>query len=589
MRSSPLLLALALLVGADVQDGAPPVGDARGASYRLVAETEIKQGSIRQYAESTYAYSVAEGGRARELWTLTRHDHYLRHWISPSGRVWVMTSGMPGPGGAATLWTRDPSGNGYGPWGFHTFLPPTIRGTTRYAQQSASGIDLDRVTTWTGGRGDASEGLRMPLKAGGEARVTLVAQEGAAPILLARTLKEGERDLVAEGLAASPYQNLSFARPVARSPLALWQYREEKTGRTRRILQTLQQATYGAPIDGVLVRVTAERTVDLAPAAVVRTPAARVLWFGLSRPGEPEAARLTVMRYDGAVLKDVDLLKLGGYRSLADLKARLAFGDVRVQGDGGWVPIDPDDNRSPDAPELLEIRGEGVRVLVRIDEAGVEVERFTGLAAKRPKESPPDPSRILSERAFASPDGRFHLRERHLRSGTPNGIYALTLLGQAEEPDGRVVPVELWSGIDSDAARSVRVTDSGRTFVFRVDPPDEDRPARPVLFVREADGRQIAGMDLFQAPARYRTADDAVTGLRLDAMTWEASGAIETRVVDDVRVRVPRREAYRLTLSPGRVLEFEIGPPPFGGEGNALSWRAEPSPPPAPTPGIERE
>ncbi len=555
MRPTAVLLALPLLWACDEEKAAMSKA---ASNYELTAKTEIKQG-IRPYAETRYVYSEKIGGKKRELWTINRGDNYLRHWISPSGRVWVVTQGMPGPGGAASIWTRDPSANGYGPWGFHSVLPPTKRNGRLYAGGSPGEIDLDRVSVRTLGNG-RSEQIRLPLVSGGESRITLVARESAGPAILARALKPGERDLLTEAVEASPHESLRLSRPVPRSPLVLWEYRDEKTGRERRILQSVEQPTYGDPNDGVLLPLKDEREVALAPASVTRTPAGRVLWFGFSKPGEPDAARLTITRYDGKVLKDVDLVKLGGYENSAEAREGLAIRDVRIRRGSRWLPIDESEAYASDAQEELEIKaGEG-RVVLKLGEK-IEVERLTGAAAIRPKELGWAADNVLSERTFASPNGRFRLRERRLKNGNGPAAYATTLIGDAEE-GGKRIPVELWSDFHYDPLHQARVTDTGRAFLLRFDHATNEKNVvveNAALFIKSADGAQLAGIALLTDPGWFSTPAEAKANLRLDRLTVVPQGHIGTREVDSVKIPTPAEERLTLPLEDGRVWNMRIG------------------------------
>ena len=537
------------------------------ASFELKATTEIKHDGIRAYAETRYVYSEVRDNVRRELWSLSRREKYLRHWISPTGRVWVFTAGMPGPGGASAIWTRDTSANGFGPWGFSNVLPPRVQAGERYARQSADDLDLDRVEAKDLGRSTRSEELRMPLKDGGESRITLVAQRDAMPVLLVRTLAKGERDLVTEALETDIHEELRLSRPVPRSPLILWEYRDPTSNRMRRILQSVGQSTYGESLAGVLLPVRSEREIDLEPSATIRTPAGRVIWFGFSQPGEPNAARMTIMSYDGSVIDDVDLLKLYGYRDAAEARRRLVYRDVLFRdgrsGDGeDWEPIDENQNASSAVGEFLELRDDEGRLLVRLNAQGARIERLKGLTAKRPKESTWVGENAIGERTFASPDGRFHLRERHLKSKDGRDPYVATLIGQAIDEDGKRVEVQLWSDFHYDPLAQARLTNSGRSFVLRFDHstgPNGKDVVVSALFVRNADGRQLAGMTTVGKDGWFATVEEARKGILLDKMTVTSEGLLQTRVVDDVTVQVPSVEKIALPFKDGRVMHMNVG------------------------------
>ncbi|RYG41102.1 hypothetical protein EON79_21400, partial [bacterium] len=353
MRPSAWLLLPFLLAGCDPVSGPRSISGPR--KYELDAKTEIKNG-IRAYAVTKYTYYAINGGRKSELWSFTQNDKYEHHWISPQGRVWVATGSLPGPGGMGGIWTRDARGNRLIGLRYDMVLPPQLQHGRRYAAGSLDGVQMNKVEARTLGKNNPSEQLRLPLTDGGEGHVTLVNTALGGFIAVARAYGKGERDLLSDALEKSETTSPTFSRPVPRSPLALWEIREENTGKTNRILQTWQEATYGESSEGQVKPVTAERAVDLSPAAAIRTPSSNVLWFGFSQIGEPDAARLTIMKYDGKVIKEIDLLKLGGFQNSAEAKAKLAYRDVRIQSGNTFLSIDDSQFYAGGGPEELELR-----------------------------------------------------------------------------------------------------------------------------------------------------------------------------------------------------------------------------------------
>ncbi|RYG38979.1 hypothetical protein EON81_02080 [bacterium] len=568
MRPCAFLLLPFLLLGCE--PATMVKAKSQAPKFELKAETEIKIG-IRQYAVTKYTYYEINGSDRRELWSITQNENYLRHWISPSGRVWVATSSMPGPGGGGYMWTRDARAQRMIGLSYSTALQPDVKESTRHAAGSLDDVDLGRVEARVLGTTSFAEQLLLPLKEGGEGRITLVTTREGEQIGVARYVAKGEPDLLTQGLQTS-FDAPRFSRPAPRSPLALWEMRDEKTGGTLRILQTFQEATFGEPSEGRFKKIETERKGGLHGESVVRTPAGRILWFGLSQPGEPYAARLTVMRYDGKVLSDVDLLKLGGYSSPEEVREKMSIKDVRIRRGGSYLPIDDQENYSADSPEELQVKDEGGRTIIDITDPKVEVKRLTGLAAKPPKEGLWANAKINRERIFSSPNGKFKLRERRVANGKNADIYFETFLGQAEDEMGRQTFVELWSTVSYSPVAQSRVTDSGRTFILRAEPIEKGKPQRAVMMVYAPGGNQTAGIDLFQPPASFPSAKAALNGIRLGEMSVRSEGVVLTREVEGVSYQSADAETFKLPIGAGRSWEFRIGPNAYGPQGDTMMW-----------------
>ncbi|RYG44107.1 hypothetical protein EON79_15620 [bacterium] len=132
--------------------------------------------------------------------------------------------------------------------------------------------------------------------------------------------------------------------------------------------------------------------------------------------------------------------------------------------------------------------------------------------------------------------------------------------------------VELWSTLSYAPISQARVLDSGRSFFVRAEPFDKGEAQRAVMVVNSPDGDQMGGIDLFQPPASFRTAAEALKKVRLDQMTVKAGGVALAREIEGVKYRAPVAETFRLPLGGGRVWEFQIGPRQFGPPGDGISW-----------------
>ena len=193
---------------------------------------------------------------------------------------------------------------------------------------------------------------------------------------------------------------------------------------------------------------------------VARSSAGRVLWFGFPSLGEPDAAELTVMRYDGKVLGRIDLLKATGFATSAEFKANVAYHDLGVPGEGGWVPLDTVQNYGGNMAERIEMRGENRRYILVVDDSKARLETYRGLEARRPKEGIWPNAKILAERRFDSPNGRFRLRERRVKNPNGSDYFFVTFLGKAHvayRPNGRVVGISKLSRLVDGYARRLQL------------------------------------------------------------------------------------------------------------------------------------
>lgn len=364
-RTTVFLLAPLFLAGLNV------TSFRQKPTYELSVEAMPTSGFSEDPARTRYVLSRTDFRPPRELWSLTRTERYVRHWISPEGRVWVATQSSrnrfvrPEPPAFSAVWTRDASGEKGGTWS--NWSPSSVR------TAPPGPFELNRARIVPLRRQGFSEQFRIPRQDGGELRFTLVAREDGNPIMLSRDLASGEKDLLTETMEEGGYNDLRLTRPVSRSPIALWEGQAPNGGR-RRILQDVDDWSFlGDP--GRPLPIRNERLVALAPASVVRTPGGRVLWFGFSSVGEADAARLTITRLDGAPLADVDLVALGGYESSVEARTRLRFQNLKVDVGGTWEPIEGAGERGAGSLEKIELRDDRSRFMIVIDAHGASVKR----------------------------------------------------------------------------------------------------------------------------------------------------------------------------------------------------------------------
>lgn len=400
--------------------------------YELEAKTEFKIG-IREYAVTDYTYWQVDGSKRTKLWTKQYQQAYAYHWISPAGRVWIITSGLPGPGaGGAGLYVADKAGDIKGTWGYS-------------AGMKGSGNPYDTAKSTVVELRPGVEQLRLVHKDGRETRVTQVEDSAGVEqysfsqnLPSASTKPEGTLELV---LADTSYQI-----PELGETLADWSYRDFraiKVGETKphKTWRQFYQQQRGRE-NRMSMLLTKEMPVSQSTFST-RSYAMRILNFHLEGP----RPTLEILKGDGSViLKKIDLAA-EGKMTAAEAIATWDPDKVRYMG-GGWHPLKKMERRGAGGPDRLDaFDSSGRRHMIDIavnDKVTYTI--LQGLAIREPKETGYSFASIVSQRVYESPSSKFKLRIRR-RDGKDFGTAWNATMLYSTTNNGEEYNVELWSDL----------------------------------------------------------------------------------------------------------------------------------------------
>jgi len=469
-------------------------GGQPGNGFVLDAKTTIRNG-IREYAETVYTFSQKfSGGTSRELWRITLNDKYEHHWIAPDGKVWVLTSSMPGPGGGGHVWVRDAQGSLLATWqAYYTVL---ARSSERPAGPEKSALDLAASSLKVLGQSGTAQQLRLRLGDGSESRLTLADAE-TGRLALVRQLKRSDGDLLTEMLSRS-YSPARVNYPAqGGSGLVQWQFQSNKG---QEWLETAC-AWSGVPSDLAPKRITGERLIPSFPTYAAKTPAGHLLEFFFPFAGRE--ATLDILTVQGKLLSSIDLLALGHFGSKSDAKMSLRYREVEhVRGAGPGVSIEDADYSSYGEPETLRMidrSGREYRISIGVGENAV-VNATASYNIKSPQSVEPKypTAPVLKELIANSPDGRFTVRCRELKTGL-QPTRQLTLVAHVADPVKGRVDAEVWSNYLPSSPQQLFVSNSGRVFAFyilKTGSPNPNVPAElALLSLYESKGTQL-GIDV---------------------------------------------------------------------------------------------
>jgi hypothetical protein len=459
-------------------------------TYELTANTEIKFG-IREYAETTYTYSQTVNGTKRELWRILQRDKYAHHWISPNGIVWVLTEGMPGPGGAGRLWARDPNCDLKGGWPDYQ----TMRVSGVGSPYPSTDLDLSACQAISLHNG--SEQLRLVRKDGSEFRATIAVSE-QGDFLLSRTFEKGQpkTDLFTE-LCDKPYNAPTVEWPApGKAPIAIWTFFNENPNRY--LIQTFR---LGSGLDPAARQsILAERPAPQKPAFVDKTLTGKILWWEFGGPGRPPLAKLDVLSYDGSPIQTVDLLKLGKFQSSDDAHLNIQYRDVLDNAGGGPMPTDSEQRYGPGPLESLTFGDRtGRKYVVDIRAKGNQFEVLAKASMNLdqiPTKEPTYPDAMLgSSASAASDDGKFTAEVKNYARGNTKQSQ-VTLTAHVNDPVEGEKAVQLFSSPIPYQPTSIRVTNTGRLYCLGfITPPVPGGKQMVYLQVFDPSGHQM-GIDL---------------------------------------------------------------------------------------------
>lgn len=578
-----MIIVLCLFVTLGCGDEVDPkkVASAVGQTlrYELRARPDVKQGGIRSYATTDYEYSEIRPAGRRVLWTRTEREKYAAHWVSPSGRVWVLTESTAGPGGAGRLWLRSPTGDLLGSWPSYMVFqrgPATNNASTapHASELVAGGGRADEI------KANVAERLRFPLRDGSEVRVVFLwpTDPAKSVALQGRPTLSGE-SLLEQALENPELETPAFERPLGdRSSLTIWRANALKPGGPSLTWLGLMP-WQGAGTARTMGRLQELRQMERSPDYVTRTPGNRILWFEFVTRQSPGRGVLRVMDTQGDEQAKVDLVAVGRFGSAKEAKESLKWQQPSFAKGQEWLPLSEVKDgwdTSREQVELWDRRGRRFVVTIAAGAARdtVKTEVQSGLRARRPKEDS-DRGRLVSEESVYSQNRRFKLRTRWFeREGEPRSG-RLTLCALAPEASGTQAEVELWSTFILNEPAATYVTNSGRSLVFnfeRIRSGTGKEPAEvATLIVRSPSGRQLAGLDLTQ-PEGYSTAAEAKRSIRWDAVALASKGKRADWETEGLRLPVWTSEEATLAHRDGRVVRISIsGNPAKDTEGVSLA------------------
>jgi hypothetical protein len=523
--------------------------------YDLQAETQIKEG-IRPFAETLYKFQMLRAGEPQGLWTLKLMEKYGRHWISPSGYVWVLTENMPGPGGGSRIWVRDTVANTVGEWATG-FLPPTSQQSSDRSVRPLGPPRIEDIFAPGGTALELSTGypqLRLPLQEGGELRLTAAHPEGRR-ISLHRHLRPGARDLFTE-MVSEPGVRFELHRPDDhRARIMVW---TREGGQGNALLQVVSFLS-GGPIPSVSVE--REEELRRPPTHIEVTPGGRILLFDIGREWEPNHAKLRVLSPEGNTVNEFDLLAEGRYASAAEVRRSLRYRDARVATSAGVRPLRDAERQGAGEHEIVEfLDDEGQRFTLILKgrgggaEAALDVQR--GLGARRPKEPVLPGARAETERFVKSESGRFKVRIRRWSAPVPQ--YTTTLLTSL---NGEPREVEMWSRRTSMEPIDAFVSNSGRVFLLEASQVQNEQGQKvdhAVLTIWEPDQKQLAGFTLIDKDW-YSSIEHVRRRLDLSKIEIGYEGVAAEVDVEGVSVPQWERENLVIPLGDGRTRQWWIG------------------------------
>ncbi len=505
-------------------------------SFELVAKSETKFGAIRPYSETVYTYyELRPDGKKRERWRLTLPDKYSRHWISPSGIVWVQTEAMAGPGGSGHLWARDAYADLKGTW----YPPGRDRTTNVQAVSLPSG----------------AEQLRMTDKDGSEYRFTIIPTVDRE-VTLSRKLDVGEVDHLTKALEKPQNPTDIAFTPIAETPFGVWKL--SPNGSPVYIRQTRSQSQI--PLADV-----SDEMIGQAPARVTKTPSGKFLWFTFKEFGEPSEATMEVLQYDGTTVATVDLLKLGGFQNGDQAKRAILYGDVLWSNGGLEIPVDSNRYLTPTGVETIKFGDRsGRKFLIKLTQDG-EAYQLDARASfnldSRPEvaQTTFPTAKLVSTQEASSQDGKFRATAKTYEE-KGKAITQVTLVGYVDDPVEGIKTVQLFDMPAPAKIEGLRVSNSGRVFAvsFAKDQPVGDEKMDFCLFhAWEPSGRNMS-LDLLRSKW-FLNLDHARSELSMTRFEAKPEGVRGERMVDGVPIPVYPLEELTFTLASGKKENLYIG------------------------------
>ncbi|HTQ10888.1 MAG TPA: hypothetical protein VMI31_12505 [Fimbriimonadaceae bacterium] len=448
----PLLLTL----------GSSPPPQKTPVRYELTAQTKDRfrsgQAEIARGGpgfETTYAfYAVFADGTKTLEWRRREENKYIAHWITRSGRVWIMAgTGWTGPMDFGSFSLRDRNGDVLGSW--TPGLYPAARERVRARQ-----VVKEKTQAATLRNGDLEE-IAVPFTDGTQERYIAFWPKGAQVPVCAVAHANKKDDLLAETLT-----NPAYELPAIQPPFGFWNH----------FRFWVAKPTDGKGVERVWIVPQQDRLVS----QIVRldqvhqfnkVPDAAYSVFGLTLLFEFGDRTATLSFVDGlAGIRHVtNLVTLGGFKSAAEAKADLEWQSPLILAMSGWMPIRQMgmSDYSRNQIEILDRRGKHYILVLDPQTYAVKERAYAGLIASRPIDASEDESAtVTSERNARSKSGVYHLRFRRYEAKNvkfKGGAMTLSLLTTV---DGKPGEVQLWSRPCYMDVPFMGVTDSGRVVYF---------------------------------------------------------------------------------------------------------------------------
>lgn len=475
---------------------AAPIGQDR-PTYRLETSTSIVHGFRATY-QTIYTYYKEFRESKQELWRITLNEKYAGHWIGRNGRLWVLTDGPTKNLGirmsVSRVWIRDPDAN--------ELASVDVRNAMQLIPEELvlkfPDYELDREASGFSKQETFSSQFSLVFKHLGELHINEIFVSN-----------ERHRYIVtwnAEGEPESRLEKILFETPSPRSlhPLAElqnWEVWQPASGSRASVLTIYGQKEFlrHRNVDMVVQ----QQLLYQLPSYVTMTPANRVLWFSFPELNATEEASLFVFNSRGGLIGEVDMMRVGGFKSTRNAKRSLHYTNVQSLNHNNWETMAKVD-RYFAGPETIKIvDGLGTHYIITIDGYGnrgssVVCETLSAEEFLFRKEQQFADYYLIDEKRWTSANGQFTLRIRKLEHKRGRILYRQTLI--LEDSSGRDYEHELWSMSTVTETNGVFVSDTGRTLIKRVD-RIRYRASSPIdeitnLYARDYNGRSTANFNL---------------------------------------------------------------------------------------------
>jgi hypothetical protein len=524
------------------------------ARFELAVATTTS-GGFRATTTTTYSFFEIGAGTKTLRWRRTDHFAYLNHWISPSGRVWIMVespkSGFAdetkSPRRTSSISLRSLNGDVLATWsGWGEPGPLTIAANAPGISPVVAAKVVAKLL-----RPDAEQ-LVVPHQSGAETHLTLFWPKGHGKPFGFRQSFDPRKSmpplLLEQALSNPAYGAPTYDNPFGQEMTpTLW--RAKALDNQHKDLVWLVPSTgslgYTMGYPGV------EQRLAQMPDSLQAIPGGLLLEFDFLA----KAATMTVRDHNCKVIRTTDLLKLGGFSNVSEAKTNLKWRSPMVQTQHGWAPVSEVGDLygyGTEQVELWDTKGRRFLLDLKPGTSGSN-KVLSGFAARRPK----DPYTgggwtKVSERTAVSPNGRFKLRLRSFSSKSGMNPKSMTLLALVPER-GKTAEVELWNTTTYEDVPFMTVTNNGRAISFQVErmkirsgvETGDHMQDFAQMRVFSPDGNGIEGIDPLHG-WDLKTIRDVRDRVRFNQIKTESLGKPEVVQTDGIAIQVYPVE--RLTI-----------------------------------------